>query len=64
MWVVYKPNPHHVTAEQLPVAVDDPNDPRNVNLDDHYTVEYNVDSAIKTLFDRINVTEDQSGSIA
>ena len=62
-WVTYKPNPHNVKAAQLDVIVNDPNDPRNVNLDDEYIVEYNVDSAIKEIFNRLNKSEDDSGSI-
>lgn len=64
IWVVYKPNPHNVTAEQLPVVVNDPNDPNNTDMDDPYIREYNVDSAIKELFNRINEDEDKSGTIA
>ena len=62
-WVTYKPNPHNVKATQLDVIVNDPNDPRNTNLENEYIVEYNVDSAIKALFDRLNKSEDQSGSV-
>ena len=62
-WVTYKPNPHNVKAVQLDVIVNDPNDPRNINLENEYIVEYNVDSAIKALFDRLNKSEDQSGSV-
>lgn len=64
IWVTYKPNPHNVKAEQLPVVVNDPNDPNNIELDDVYTREYNVDSAIKELFNRINSDEDASNSIS
>lgn len=63
IWVTYKPNPHNVTAEQLTVTVNDPNDPSNTSLEDIYTRAYNVDSAIKELFNRINVSEDQQGSM-
>jgi hypothetical protein len=58
IWVVYKPNPHNVTAEQLPVTVNDPNDPTNVDMEEPYIRQYNVDSAIKELFNRINTSED------
>jgi hypothetical protein len=58
IWVVYKPNPHNVTAEQLPVTVNDPNDPTNIDLEEPYIRQYNVDSAIKELFNRINASED------
>lgn len=63
IWVTYKPNPHNVTAEQLPVTVNDPNDPTNVDMEEPYIKQYNVDSAIKELFNRINTTEDQQGSV-
>ena len=63
IWVVYKPNPHNVTAEQLPVTVNDPNDPTNVDMEEPYIRQYNVDSAIKELFNRINTSEDQQGSV-
>ena len=62
-WVTYKPNPHNVTARQLDVIVNDPNDPRNIDLLDEYTVEYNVDSAIKEIFNRINSSEDSQGAV-
>ena len=62
-WVTYKPNPHNVTAQQLDVIVNDPNDDRNIDLEDQYIVEYNVDSAIKELFDRINSSEDSQSSV-
>jgi len=32
-------------------------------LEDQYIVEYNVDSAIKELFDRINSSEDSQSSV-
>ena len=61
-WVTYKPNPHNVKAQQLDVIVNDPNDSRNIDLLDEYTVEYNVDSAIKELFNRVNDSEDKQAS--
>ena len=64
MWVVYKPNPHNVTAKQLPVTVNDPNNEDNVSMEDTYIIEHTVDSAIKELFDRINSDEDKSDSIS
>ena len=57
--VIYKPNPHNVTPDQLPITVDDPNDPQNTNADVHYTRSYNVKTAIQTLFDRLNTEEDR-----
>jgi hypothetical protein len=42
MWVTYKPNPHNVTADQLNVIVNDPNDPNNTELRDEYPVNYTV----------------------
>jgi hypothetical protein len=44
--------------------VNDPNDNRNINLDEQYTVEYTIGQAIKTLFNRINKTEDESGALS
>lgn len=64
MWVTYKPNPHHVTAEQLSVVVNDPNSPDNTNMDDPYYVNHNVDSAVKDLYNRLNATEDTSNNLA
>lgn len=64
MWVVYKPNPHHVTAQQLPVVVNDPNSPDNTQMEDDFYVNHTVDSAIKNLYDRINADEDSSNNIA
>lgn len=64
IWVTYKPNPHNVTAEQLPVTVNDPNNEDNVSMEDTYIIEHTVDSAIKELFDRINSDEDKSDSIS
>jgi len=63
MWVVYKPNPHNVQANQLPVVVNDPNSPDNTNLDEIYPVEYNVESATKELFNRLNKFEDAQTSV-
>jgi hypothetical protein len=64
MWVVYKPNPHHVTAQQLPVVVNDPNSPDNTQMEDDFYVNHTVESAIKNLYDRINADEDSSNNIA
>lgn len=64
MWVTYKPNPHNVTAEQLPVVVNDPNDPDNIDMEETYIRGYNVDSAIKELFSRINNSEDKSNVVS
>ena len=63
-WVTYKPNPHNVKANQLDIIVNDPNDPRNLDFLNEYTVEYTVDSSIKELFRRINNSEDSTGAIA
>ena len=63
MWVTYKPNPHNVKAEQLPIIVNDPNSPDNTELEDEYPVQHNVASAIKELFDRVNLAEDEKGAI-
>ena len=63
-WVTYKPNPHNVKANQLDIIINDPNDPRNLDLLDEYTVEYTVESSIKELFKRINETEDSTGAIS
>lgn len=62
-WVTYKPNPHNVQAWQLPVTVNDPNDPDNEDLTNTFYKEYNVDSAIKQLFSRINSNEDRDGTL-
>lgn len=64
MWVTYKPNPHNVKAEQLSIVVNDPNDPDNIELKDNYYVQYNVDSAIKKLYDRLNSAEDSQGILS
>lgn len=64
LWVIYKPNPHNVKAEQLPVVVNDPNDLNNVDLLDTYTREYNVLTAIQELFERLNFLEDKSSDIS
>ena len=63
MWVTYKPNPHHVTGDQIDVVVNDPNNVGNTELKEEYSVQYTLNSAIKELFNRINSTEDTSGSI-
>lgn len=62
MWVTYKPNPHNVTAAQLDVTVNDPNNIENTELKDEFAVEYTVEGAIKQLFDRLNEAEDKQGS--
>ena len=61
--VIYKPNPHHVTPDQMSLTVNDPNDPNNTELLDTYTREYTVGAAIKELFNRINASEDAQGSV-
>lgn len=63
MWVIYKPNPHHVTPDQLPVTVNDPNSPDNVNLEDDFYREINIDVAVKELYRRLNEGEDKQGSV-
>ena len=63
MWVTYKPNPHNVTAEQISVTVNDPNDENNTELKEEYPVEYSIGRAIKKLFDRLNKSEDEAGSV-
>lgn len=57
IYVVYKPNPHNVTAQQLPVVVDDPASDDNINADEHFIREYNVLTAIQELFDRLGAKE-------
>ena len=47
MWVTYKPNPHNVTAEQISVVVNDPNNPENTELKEEYPVEYTLGQATK-----------------
>jgi len=63
MWVIYKPNPHHVTGDQIDVVVNDPNNVGNTELKEEYSVQHTLNSAIKELFNRINSTEDTTGSI-
>lgn len=63
MWATYKPNPHNVTANQINVIVNDPNSPNNTELDSEFSVEHTIGSAIKELFNRINVVEDEESSI-
>jgi hypothetical protein len=62
MWVVYKPNPHNVTAEQISVVVNDPNNPDNTELKDEYPVEYTLGAATKELFKRITDYDDKIGA--
>ena len=59
--VIYKPNPHNVRSEQISVTVNDPNDSRNINIEDPFNLTYSVKSAIQELFNRINAEEDKSG---
>lgn len=61
-YVTYKPNPHHVTLEQLDITVNDPNDPTNEQLVDPYLRNYNGKQAIQVLFDRLNTNEDKTNS--
>lgn len=61
---IYNPNPHNVKADQLFIIVNDPNDEDNLRVDDPFYKEYDVDSAIQKLFDRINVEEDTFGKLA
>jgi hypothetical protein len=63
MWVIYKPNPHNVTPDQLPVTVNDPNSPDNVNLENEFYRAINIDVAVKELYRRLNEGEDKQGSI-
>lgn len=57
-------NPHQVTATQLSVIVNDPNDPTNVQLEQQFNVNYNVLTALQQLFDRLNVSEDSAAQLA
>jgi len=45
-WVTYKPNPHHVTPQQLDIAINDPNDPLNIELEPTFIRDYNVATAL------------------
>jgi len=63
-WVTYKPNPHHVTPQQLDIAINDPNDPENVELLPTFIRDYDVARALQVLFDRLNITEDAQGGIS
>ena len=63
-WVTYKPNPHNVTPRQLDIAINDPNDPANVDLEPEFIRDYNVATALQTLFDRLNSVEDSSSAIS
>lgn len=62
--VVYKPNPHNVTPQQMDIAVDDPNDPANVDFKPVFIRDYTVAESIQALFDRLNAVEDSTGSIS
>lgn len=65
VWEVYKPNPHHVTAAQIvDVMINDPNDSTNENQQSQFIVAHTVESALITLFDRINELEDSHASLA
>lgn len=64
MWVVYKPNPHNVTAGQISVTVNDPNNADNTTMEDPYIVEHTLDSAVKELFNRLNSVEDSSNTVS
>ena len=59
-----KSNPHEVTALQLFVTVNDPNDENNVNCEEEFYVDYTVDGAIKKAFTRINTDENNTGKIS
>ena len=63
-WVTYKPNPHHVTPQQLDIAINDPNDPLNLELESTFVRDYNVAQAIQLLFDRLNSVEDASDTMS
>lgn len=63
-WVTYKPNPHHVTAKQLDIVINDPNDPDNVNLEERFIKDCTVFSALQNLFDRINLIEDTTDTVS
>ena len=62
--VTYKPNPHNVTPHQMDIAVNDPNDPANVNFKPVFIRDYTVAESIQALFNRLNVVEDSTGSIS
>ena len=63
-YVTYKPNPHHVTPQQMDIAVNDPNDPGNIDFKPVFIRDYTVAEAIQQLFNRLNVVEDTSDSIS
>lgn len=62
--VTYKPNPHHVTPQQMDIAINDPNDPGNINFKPVFIRDYTVAESIQALFNRLNTVEDSTGSIS
>ena len=52
-------NPHQVSAQQLSVTINDPNNSQNENFEEEYNVNYNVLTALQQLFDRLNLEEDK-----
>lgn len=57
-------NPHRVTAQQLSVTINDPNNSQNVDLENTFNVEFNLLTALQELFTRLNITEDKASEIA
>jgi hypothetical protein len=48
----------------MDIAVNDPNDPANINFKPVFIRDYTVAESIQALFNRLNTVEDSTGSIS
>lgn len=48
----------------MDIAVNDPNDPGNINFKPVFIRDYTVAESIQALFNRLNTVEDSTGSIS
>ena len=56
-------NPHQVSAQQLSVAINDPNNSQNDSFEEQFNINYNILTALQELFDRLNIAEDKANEL-
>lgn len=53
-------NPHQVSAQQLSVTINDPNNAQNDSFEEQFSINYNILTALQELFNRLNIAEDKA----
>lgn len=56
-------NPHQVSAQQLSVTINDPNNVQNDSFEEQFSINYNILTALQELFDRLNIAEDKANEL-